>query len=262
MVVSFFFTFLFSILFSFSAFAAVASPSDASAVDEEYLESLLEDNADLSDSETLQEILAYVQMINDNMTGPGVASSSDADREELPLATNDSLDFSDDLESQVFMANDVEVLANSEDQFVNVLRYDITFNGRDYILLIPPEYQDSLYIDENNRLWNMSASQITGRAVSANFNPVEDEGYIFYLTPCLGNNFSTAHEYGAVNYMLHYYWESYYNGERLTYDTTYGNITVNESYYPFKSSDTLIYFLLFNVIGGVLILWLRNYKNY
>lgn len=271
-----------TLLFPFSAYAApVASASDAAAEsgleDMEYLQDLLDENSDLSDSETLQEILAYVQMINDNMTGPGVASDSDANRDEgLPLPTDENLESSPDgVESSVFpyapeefvsglFLEDAAIpLAVTDDQYVNVLRYDITFRGEDYILLIPPEYIDSLYIDADNYLWNMSTDTITGRVVDADFDPLQDEGYLFYLTPCLGNNFSTLREYGSPNYMRHYYWtSSSYGSDRLTYDTTYGTITVNDWHYPFYQSETLTYIIIFLLGGGVLLLWLRNYKNY
>ena len=262
-----------TLLFPFSAYGApVASASDAQAENDlenmEYLQDLLEENSDLSDSETLQEILAYVQMINDNITGPGVASSSDADRDEgLPLPTDENLEYpADGVESQVelfSLEDDVDLFAAGDDQYVNVLRYDITFHGDDYILLIPPEYIDSLYIDADGYLWNMSVSTITGRAVDADFDPLQEEGYLFYLTPCLGNNFSMIREYGSPNYMRHYYWtSSSYGSDRLTYDTTYGPILVNDWSYPFYQSETLTYIIVFLIGGGVLLLWLRNYKNY
>ena len=139
-----------------------------------------------------------------------------------------------------------------------MLRFDIAFNNHDYILLIPPEYVDNLYIDSNNRLWNMSTSNITGRIVDAEFNPLVTEGKLMYLSPCLGNNFSTVNEYGSPNYMRTYYWSS----SRLTYSTSYGVITVNKYHNPFYVSQSMDYIMLFVVTGGVLFICLNNYKRY
>ena len=104
----------------------------------------------------------------------------------------------------------------------------------------------------------MSASTVTGRVVDGSFNPIQTEGTLVYLTPCLGNNFSSVENYGSPNYFRRYYWSS----SRLTYTDTYGIITVNNYYQPFYVSHTTDYILIFITLGGVLILWLRSFKNY
>ena len=253
--------FIFSLLMYCNAYAA-ATPSDAeiaspSSALSDRPDFYLDDVEGMNRDELLQRILVEVISISDSMSGPGVATASQA----LP---DDSLEISsfdiDGYEGETTGFDDVALpyaLGNTEN-FVNVLRFDVSFNGTDYVLLFPPEYIDSLFIDSKNRLWNMSASNIQGRAVSDNFNPYETRGQLFYLTPCLGNNFSTLENYGSPNYMRNYYW----SGGRLTYDTSYGEIIVNKYYHPFYVSQTLQYIILFTTLGGVLILWLRNYKKY
>lgn len=256
---------LFTLLFSVPAYAASATPSNAEKVElndetddlgiydirpDFYYQKM----EDLDDDEILRGIYSEVIGISDSLSGPGVATPSDAD------ALEDEEDLSDGQEmfADAYALDPVPLAEDFEDTYVNVLRYDITFRGDDYILLIPPEYIDNLYIDSQGRLWNMSTSTVTGRIVDAQFNPIVDEGMLMYLTPCLGNNFSTINEYGSPNYMRTYYW----SGSRLTYNTTYGVITVNKYYNPFYVSQTLDYILLFVVVGGVLFLWLNNFKRY
>lgn len=255
----------------------VASPSEAGSVSKDELlpdEDLDEDGAlsvfderpdfyydsleDMNDDEVLKHILSEVISINDSMAGPA-ATPSDApppDSDTLEDAEN-SLD-GEEADATSYTLDADFFAQGSEDTYVNVLRFDITFNNHDYILLIPPEYVDNLYIDSNDRLWNMSTSNITGRIVDAEFNPLVTEGKLMYLSPCLGNNFSTVNEYGSPNYMRTYYWSS----SRLTYSTSYGVITVNKYHNPFYVSQTIEYIMLFVVTGGVLFICLNNYKRY
>lgn len=271
---------IFTLLFSFPSYAVpVASSSEVEKVLEDndisVNDEILNDNdissafddrpdfyfeamEDMNDDEVLKRILAEVVSISDSMGGP-VATPSDAPRPDSD-ALEDAKIFSDGEEVDTTSYTlDADFFAQgSEDTYVNVLRFDIAFNNHDYILLIPPEYVDNLYIDSNNRLWNMSTSNITGRIVDAEFNPLVTEGKLMYLSPCLGNNFSTVNEYGSPNYMRTYYWSS----SRLTYSTSYGVITVNKYYNPFYVSQTMDYIMLFIVTGGVLFICLNNYKRY
>lgn len=271
---------VFMLLFSFPAYASTASASEASRSDAQRVENdvekenehVLTDRPDFyldaladmeDDTDLLRGIYSEVLSISDSLYGPG-ATASDADRmdgEEDPDPLEDTPADPDGEEGSVSSAPldaplDEKAL---KDSYVNALRFDITFRGDDYILLIPPEYVDNLYIDANDRLWNMSTETVTGRIVDAVFDPVKEEGKLMYLTPCLGNNFSTIREYGSPNYMRSYYWSSY---DRLTYDTSYGNITVRKYYHSFYVSETMDYILLFVVTGGVLFLCLRNYRHY
>lgn len=260
----------FTLLLSFPSFAA-ATPSNASPsqVEEpELLDQLalsdrpdfyLQDMEDLDDDDILRGIYAEVLAISDSMDGPGATPSNASRSDTLEAAPSPS--DGEEVDIRVLSVDAVPLAEADEDVYVNVLRFDITFNNVDYILLIPPEYIDSLYIDAQDRLWNMSTDTITGRIVDAHFDPAQDEGRLMYLTPCLGNNFNTIHEYGHPNYMRHYYWSggAY---DRLNYDTTYGTITVRKYYNPFYVSQSLEYIILFVLTGGVLFICLSNYRRY
>ena len=267
-------------LFSFPSYAVpVASPSevgkvledddvleDDEIVDDDDISSAFDDRPDfyyesmedMNDDEVLKRILAEVVSISDSMGGP-VATPSDATRPDSDALEDEEISpDGEEVDTASYTLDADSFAQGSEDTYVNVLRFDITFNNHDYILLIPPEYVDNLYIDGNDRLWNMSTSNITGRIVDAGFNPLVTEGKLMYLSPCLGNNFSTVNEYGSPNYMRTYYWSS----SRLTYSTSYGVITVNKYHNPFYVSQTMDYIMLFVVTGGVLFICLNNYKRY
>ena len=270
---------VFMLLFSFPSYAvSVASPSEVEKVleDNDILENdeILNDDdissvfddrpdfyyeamEDMNDDEVLKRILAEVVSISDSLDGPSATPSSASRVSEDFLEVKEISSDGEENEISPYALDSVSLSEVSEDIYVNVLRFDITFDN-DYILLIPPEYVDSLYIDSNNRLWNMSASSITGRIVDASFNPLVSKGKLMYLSPCLGNNFSTVYEYGSPNYMRTYYWSS----GRLTYSTSYGVITVNKYHNPFYVSQTMDYIMLFIVTGGVLFICLNNYKRY
>ena len=271
---------VFTLLFSFPSYAvSVASPSEVEKVleDNDILENdeILNDDdissafddrpdfyykamEDMNDDEVLKRILAEVVSISDSLDGPSATPSSASRVSEDFLEVKEISSDGEENEISPYALDSVSLSEVSEDIYVNVLRFDITFDNDDYILLIPPEYVDSLYIDSNNRLWNMSTSNITGRIVDAEFNPLVTEGKLMYLSPCLGNNFSTVNEYGSPNYMRTYYWSS----GRLTYSTSYGVITVNKYHNPFYVSQTMDYIMLFIVTGGVLFICLNNYKRY
>lgn len=218
------------------------------------------DLEELDRDELLRGIYSEVLEISDSMYGPAATPSED-------FAFSDSLESTEGVSDGaqiVYAADDVDsaVLAETvEDAYTNCVRYDVTFRGTDYILLFNPEDVDSLYVDSQDRLWNMSGSTITGRFVDSLFNPLQDEGMIVYLEPCLGNNFFSIHNGEYPNYVRDYYWSggSY---DRLQYTTTYGIITVREYTYPFYVSQTLDYMVL-ALLGGVFfILCIKNYRRY
>lgn len=144
--------------------------------------------------------------------------------------------------------------AASADDFVNCVRYDVTVSGVSYILLLPASYESLVMVDSDGYLWNMSTSNVTGRLFTGSFDPAADTGIILTLAPCLGNNFSTNHNYGSPNYMRRYYWSS---SDRLSYTDTYCLVEVRRAYHLFKSSDLLTYVMIF-LLGCMLIkLWQR-----
>lgn len=250
------FTLLFSFLVAVPAYAA-ASPSNA---DEQLqdeiplindLGSEVDDNA--NDSGLLGEILRHVKSLDDFFVSGDVATVSNAD--SVDPAQDDDLDQG---ETITFFNDAISLAASSEDRYVNVLRYDVVVDGHSYICCFSPEYIDSLYVDAQKRLWNVSTNVIQGRVVDATFDPYAETGILVYLTPCLGNNFSHIRNYGSPNYLRKYYW----NGTRYQYTDTYCEIVVEKAYYPFSMSDMPYLILIFLVGGGVLICWLNRFRHY
>lgn len=183
-----------------------------------------------------------------------VSTPSDADIEEV---------FTDQVFIEGDLAPDVEAIPYEdsssfslldENYLPNAVRFDAVVDGVSYILYFPSDVADRLSVDQNNRLWNVSTSNVVGRAFESTFDPLQDEGYSIHLTPSLGNNFSTLHEYGSPNYLRHYYYSS---TDRLTYSDRYVVVEVQKSYMPYLVSDNLNYILLF-LLGGVLLCLLRR----
>lgn len=140
------------------------------------------------------------------------------------------------------------------DDVSNVISYHVTVSGVDYVLYLSPDYVDSLYIDSQKRLWNVGTANISGRLFQGDFDAMATTGRILTLGPCLGNNFSSNRNYGSPNYVRRYYW----SGNSLTYDTTYVSVTVRDSRYPFRVSDTLPYVGIFLLGGCLICLWKRS----
>lgn len=147
----------------------------------------------------------------------------------------------------------------ADEPFFNVLRFDVTVDNDEYVLLFSPSYRGQLYVDKENRLWNMGTSQVQGLVLTDTFDPYHTTGTLVYLAPCLGNNFSANETYGSPNWFREYYWN--YNN-RLTYDDRYVQIVVTETYFPFSYDDLLNYVLIFLVGGGVLLCWLNRFRRY
>ena len=179
-------------------------------------------------------------------TGPGAMEASEMDLYG-PGISEGSIKF-----------NAVSPAAEIPTDYVNAIRLDCTIDGSTRTLLLPPEHIDKIFIDGDGRLWNLSTSTISGRIVDDVFNPYMTEGSLVYLTPCLGNNFSSIENYGSPNYVRSYYWSS----SRLTYTDNYTDIIVNNYHYPFYASDMWSYIIVFLLFIGVILGWLRNFKHY
>lgn len=204
------------------------------------------ENYDVASDSDASDLYDFDYNLISVSSGPGAVALSEDDL------------LSSEYAESVIAYTPVQVAADSETDYVNCLRLDCVIDGESVIVLLPPESIDKIFIDDQNRLWNMSTSNITGRIVDAQFNPYQTEGEVVYLTPCLGNNFSTIRRYGSPNYIRHYY----YSGSSLIYDDTYTEIVVEDYHYPFFSSDMWSYGIVFILMIGVILAWLRNYKNY
>lgn len=160
-------------------------------------------------------------------------------------------------ESVIAFADAGEEYALSADSFVNVLRFDAVISDVEYILLFSPDYQDDLMVDSAGNLWNVSTSQITGRAFTGGLDPYADTGTLVYLAPCLGNNFTINHNYNSPNWLRRYSWSS---SDRLTYTDTYVRIQVTKSYHGFYVHDTNLYIIMLLVGGCLLCLWKKSVR--
>lgn len=144
--------------------------------------------------------------------------------------------------------------AVSEADLINCVRYDVVIDGEQYVCLFPSDYESSLMVDSDGYLWNMSSSSVQGRLFSGSFDPTADTGKLLYLGPCLGNNFTNNSSYGSPNYIREYYWSS----GRLTYDTYYVVVEVEDTFWLFRSGDTLQYVMVFLALCCLICLWKRS----
>lgn len=149
------------------------------------------------------------------------------------------------------------LLSARSGSYVNSVLYDVTINGVQYVCLLPADSESKLMVDSDGQLWNMSSSSISGRLFTDAFDPTEDSGFMVYLTPCLGNNFSVNHRYGSPNYIRRYYWSS---SDRLSYDDTYVVVHVDKSYHLFFTDDILTYVVIFLVGCCLICLWKRSVR--
>ena len=241
------------------SYAAVASSSNALREDDETWEEFQERmNEDLDDDEDAN--LSTFVLDNNFLSYmyDYFKSLLLADIQEYQESSLDEVSDPDDLSSEameVEAAENIEAFSSvDQNRFINCVRFDVTVNGTDCTLLFPSEYRSSLYVDADNHLWNMSNSQIYGSVLYDSFNPAATEGTLVYLTPCLGNNFSTNKNYGSPNFFRRYYWTYYSGNNRLTYDDTYVTINVNSSPFSFVTSDIVQYALI--LIGGAILLCL------
>lgn len=191
----------------------------------------------------------FIQRFFDDFVGPGanpgLAENEDEDM-EIPVL----------VESDISLDSPVPFAIDSTDSISNALRYRVRISGRDYVLLLSPDYINQVFIDSDGYLWNMGTSNIQGRLFEGSFNPTASTGTLLYLGPCLGNNFSANYNYGSPNYMRRYYWSS----GRLTYSDTYVTVQVEESGFSFRSGDILTYVIIILLGGMLLCLWKKSVR--
>lgn len=192
------------------------------------------------------EVLIDIQRVVGDIYGVLVASPADAETAD-----------------EVFLLDDpVSISVDGSEDYTNVLRYDVIVSGTAYTLLFSPDYIDQLYVDSNNRLWNMGTSNIQGLVVNGSFSPMSDTGTLVYLAPCLGNNYQTIHNGGSPNYFRRYYWTTSSGYDRLSYTDTYVTIHVEHEYFTFYRSQILTYGILFLLGSGVILVWLNRFRRY
>ena len=184
------------------------------------------------------------------MVGPGYEAVAD----DQPESPDSPL-----LGSVTALFDAPALLSARSGSYVNCVLYDVTINGVQYVCLLPSDSESKLMVDSDGQLWNMSSSQVSGRLFTDTFDPTADTGLMLYLSPCLGNNFSTNRSYGSPNYTRRYYWtNSGYGGERLSYDDTYCTVLVDKTYHLFFTQDMLTYVVIFLVGCCLICLWKRS----
>lgn len=263
---------LFTVSF-FTVARAEATPSDASPSNASYdmesavylaIEELMEeiDYDDLDEYEKLELLNLYIS----SLSGPGIASASNASISNIEQYLADIrsvvVPLSEDTEADVLEvsedgSSDISVLALS-DLFSldrNVIIYEGIWNGVSARLVIPASNASALFIDADDRLYNVGTANIVGRIFYDDFEPLDYEANVFTLTPCLGNNASTLYNYTYPSYNRRYY-ES---NSRLTYTDTYGLFIVQKvvkTPSDLPESVNGIYLLVLILIGGVMVLCL------
>ena len=176
----------------------------------------------LDDDEGLRYILSEVQIIRDSMSGPALASPSEA----VPL--EDSQEGTDDVSILALDIDDAGLYASG----ISLPDHDVvwvsgTFDGEPYTLVVPAVTYPSLYVGGNGVLYNVSGSNITCRLFpSGIFDPSDYNYRNLTLYPILGNSASNLYRYDYLSYMTYYYRGS--SSTSLSSSTTYGNFYVED----------------------------------
>lgn len=185
------------------------------------------------------------------MVGPGF--------EDVAVDQSESPD-SPQLGSVTALFDAPTLLSARSGSYVNCVFYVVTINGVQYACLLPSDSESKLMVDSDGQLWNMSSSTVSGRLFADTFDPTQDSGFMIYLTPCLGNNFSSNHNNGSPNYIRKYYWTTNSYGDRLSYDDTYVVVHVDKTYHLFFTQDLLTYVVIFLVGCCLICLWKRSVR--
>lgn len=238
------------------ASSSVAVRDDLSIEDElDLMEDYLEEafDYDLEDTDTL--ILAYVRQIADSLSGPAVASPSSVS------SSQDGLEDQENISVLPLDASSRAVLALPDHDVVYIRG---TFGGDDYTLVIPADTYPYLWVADNNVLYNVSESSITGRLFpGTTFDSSDYEYRNLTMAPVLGSSANTLYRNQYLSYMTYYYQSRGY----LTSDTTYGNFIVNEDGIEVQRSLQITYrsyyvslVILFAVGVVILCLW-KTYRR-
>lgn len=256
---------LFSCVFCIRALAA-ASPSDAEQNPiYGYIEELLKeiDYDDLDDMEKLNLLDMYIA----SLSGPGLASGSDADLADIRLLLSDihaqivPAAPDDDTEEAGLVEPDAGLAVYASGGFNidrNVVIYSGRFSNQACYLVLPSAAADTLWVDPSDgAIYNVGTSNIVGRIFYGDADLTSYTQYVFTLTPSLGNNASTLYNYGYPSYRRYYY----YSGGGLRSSDTYGLFYVQEvintpSDVPARVNG--YYLLALILIGGVQVLCLMK----
>lgn len=185
--------------------------------DLDLMKGYIEDTYGLTDSETLNLILAYVRNIADSLSGPALASDqedTEADQEEdIQILSDDVVSYTD----LPLPDHDVVLVSGS-------------FGGDQYTVVVPADSYKYLWIGDDHVLYNISGSSVTCRMFQGGtFDPSSYNYTNLTLQPILGNSASTVYNNRYLSYKTYYYQTSNNWGNQLTSSTTYGNFYVDEN---------------------------------
>ena len=258
--------------YQFPAYASLATPSDAdisvpddifdsgSLIDDDlYLQYLEDTYDDLDDSETLKLILSNVMLINDSLSGPGVSTVSDAEKDsDLEMEVQEDVEI-------LSLDNDISLYASLSLPDHDVIWIHGTFNSVNYTMVVPRDYYPYLYVAENGVLYNVSASNITCRLFKGSVFDSSDYEYDnFVLYPVLGNSANNLYRYDYLSYLQHYY-RSNSSSSSLTSSTTYGNFYVKDiEIMRSLDVDYRLYYVsvvVLFLLGVIVLCFWKNYKR-
>lgn len=262
----------FLLLFSSPAFGAVASGSSASRSsgsgsgsslsstlqDEEEEESYEEylEREGFYDSVSVDALDSIQADVSDILAL--LASSSDASKDSVEV------DYLED-EQEIEILSNVVTLSSGSLPDHDVFTVTGTFDNTTYTIVFPLEYRPYIWVDSDGVLYNISSSNITGRAFpGGTFDSTSYNYYIFTFRSMLGSNASTIYNYGYLSSLQYYYRSTSGNQQNLTSTTTYGNFYVDEDgivEYRSLAVDYKSYYVavvILFVLGGV---WLCYWKS-
>lgn len=240
-----------------------ATPSNLefNSIDEEYqefMEELADEEFEVSFDEHLLssdgDVVSFTKFVKDIFVSL-IPDDEDPEEEE------DLLEYPGEI-IPVEYSDSPFLLAAPGDRSVtypdNVIVYSGVFNSGDTVLYLPAEFQDDVSV-VNGKLFNISNSNIYGRL--HDFDLTDTTPSIYYLTPAVGAP-TNVYNYGSFNYSRDYY----VSQGRLTYDTVYGDFTVNDVQ-NFSSTDWTYKSYLTNLVyvalmGVFLLCLLKKSKRY
>lgn len=252
-----------SLLLCFPAYAD-ATPSDA---EENPIYGYIEDLLKELDYDELDEYgkLELLDLYMSTLSGPGIASGSNADIANISAMLADIHSVivpapPEEAETADLLVDEDSISAMYDYSGFNIDRnvviYVGSFNGQSCRLVLPASSAQTIWIDpDDNSIYNVGTSNITGRLFYGDADLTAYTQYVFTLTPGLANNASTLYNNGYPNYRRYYHLSS----GRITSTDTYGQFTVTDVVRTPSDVPADIngyYLLCLILIGGVNVLCL------
>lgn len=129
--------------------------------------------------------------------------------------------------------------------------YSASYSGGSGYLLIPTEFYDCLYVDDNGVLWNVGEVVVNGRFVSdLSISSSDYNVCLVSINSLLTSTPQNAYSYGSYTRTREYY-ES---NSRLSYDDVYGEYTINGDLSSYsRDNDFTIKLILMMILAVILL---------